>query len=224
MLRGRARCLACAIAIVTLAAGGTSAAAPVSTLMPPTTVVFRSIITPRKLPTRRAAPVSLALSERIGNRDGSHPPALQELKLDLDRHLGLSVKGLPTCPGPLNESGPRTRSPAICADSKIGSGTMEVEVAFPELQPVRIKGLVTVYNGGFNEGRTKFWVYTYLPAPVTGAILVPFEVRRDLQGIYGWEGLVRVPKIANGAGSITTCASGSMRASSRLAARRGRLR
>jgi len=80
---------------------------------------------------------------------------------------------------------------------------MEVEVAFPELQPVRIKGPVTVYNGGFSEGRTKFWVYTYLPAPVTGAILVPFEVRRDLQGIYGWEGLMRVPKIANGAGSIT---------------------
>ena len=128
----------------------------------------------------------------------------KSFKLDLDRHLSLSVEGLPRCRGPLNESGPRTEYPAVCRDAKVGGGTLEVEVAFPEQQPVRISGRITVYNGGFRDGRIRFWLYAYLPAPVTGAILMPLEIRRGGHGIYGWTGELQVPKIANGAGSITS--------------------
>jgi hypothetical protein len=48
-----------------------------------------------------------------------------------------------------------------------------------------------------------FLLYTYLTAQVTGSIATPLEVRRRAQGAFGWEGRLMVPKIANGAGSVT---------------------
>jgi len=158
---------------------------------------------PMALPAQRRAPVSFALSERIATPDGSHPAALRELVFDLDRHLGPSVKGLPSCPPPFGGRQPRTPTLEKCEEARIGTGTFEVEVAFPEQQPVRITGGLSVYNGGVEDGRTIFWLYVLLPAPVTGVVLVPLEVRRVSHGIYGWTGKVKLPKIANGAGSMT---------------------
>jgi len=195
-----------AIAIAVLffvLAGAAFGAGPVSVPLPSVQTVFSARLTPDQLPARGRASVSLELTEAIGTPDGSHPPALHELGLELDRHWGLSVKGVPVCPGPLNESGPRTGISAICEDSKIGSGSIEAEVAFPEQQPVRTGGQVVVYNGGVRGDRTKIWVYAYFSAPATGAILMPLQVRRDSNGIYGWTGTLSVPKIANGGGSIT---------------------
>lgn len=169
----------------------------------PTEAVFRATFTPTRLPARETKPISLALAETIENQDGSHPPALQELQLDLDRHLGLSVKGLPTCPRVPGGRQSREKPYERCEDAKVGSGVVEVEIAFPEQTPVRIRGKLSVYNGGFSKGRTMFWLFVYLPAPVTGGILMPLEIRRGGHGRYGWTGKLEIPKIANGAGSIT---------------------
>jgi len=185
-------------------AASASAAATISLLPPSVETVFRGTVTPSKLPARGRAPVSLRLAEAIGKQDGSHPPALQELDVELDRHLGLSVEGLPRCGAPLQEHGPRTGTVVKCEDAKVGAGTIEVEVAVSEQQPVRTSGQVYVYNGGVSKGRTRFWLYTFISAPVAGSILMPLDVRRDNNGVYGWKGVLTVPKIANGSGSVTS--------------------
>lgn len=196
--------LSSGVALAALVATTLTSAAPI-VIEPPGTVEaqFRVSFRPNALPAGRH-PVSLALSEQVATRDGSHPPALQELQVELDRHLALSVKGLPICPRTLNSSGPRTDTIAKCEDAKVGSGTMEVEVAFPEQQPVRITGRVSVYNGGFSGGRTTLWAYTLLPAPVTGIVLEPLEFRRGSHGRYALKGSLALPKIANGAASLTS--------------------
>jgi hypothetical protein len=172
-------------------------------LSTPTEAVFRASVAPSRLPADEAAPASLLLTERIGKPDGSHPPAVQELQLDLDRHLGLSVKGLPRCGPLLQESPVREGVLKQCEDAKVGSGNVEVEVAFPEQQPVRIHGRVIVYNRGAWGGSTRFLLYTLLPAPVVGVISMQLAVRREKLEPYGWKGVLTIPKIANGAGAIT---------------------
>jgi hypothetical protein len=166
-------------------------------------VSFRTTVTPRRLPAHQLAPVSLHLAETIANADGSHPPPLQDLRLDLDRHLGLSVKGLPSCPRSSGGRQSRQNPFESCEEAKMGSGIVELEVAFPEQAPVRISGQLNLYNGGFREGRIVFWMFVYFPAPVTGGILMPLELRQGDHGRYGWVGEIDIPKIANGAGSIT---------------------
>jgi hypothetical protein len=90
-----------------------------------------------------------------------------------------------------------------CEEAKVGSGTADVMVSFPAQQPVGATGRVSVYNGGVNDGHTTFWIYSLVPGPVTGAILMPLDVRRDDKGFYGWNGLLKLPEIANGYGAVT---------------------
>lgn len=208
MFRGKRRsCIGVygigSVALFLTLGGGAYATTPVSVPLPTLKTMFSSTVTPRQLPARGRAPVSLKLAETIGTLDGSHPPALQEVDLGLDRHLGLSVDGLPVCRPPLQEHGPREGILPQCEDAKVGSGTIEVEVAFPEQQPVRINASVNVYNGGRVDGHTTFRLYTFFPAPVTGAIIASMEIHRRVEGIYGWKGTLSMPKIANGAGSVT---------------------
>jgi hypothetical protein len=187
---------------LTVGISAASASGDVSLLLP-IEAVFRTSFAPAKLPAHEEAPVSLLLTEGIGQPDGSHPPPLQELQLDLDRHLELSVKGVPHC-GPLLQERPvREGVLEQCEDAKVGSGTVEVEVAFPEQRPVRTHGRVIVYNSGAWGGSTRFLLYALIPAPVTGTISMQLRVWREKLAPYGWKGVLTVPKIANGAGSIT---------------------
>lgn len=191
--------------LAAVAAGaGASGSATGDDLVSDVQTTFTSHISPSGLPAGRdSAPVRLALSERVQSLAGAHSPPLRELNLDLDRHLGLSVEGLPRCGPLLHESPTREEALAQCEEAKVGSGTLWVEVAFPEQVPVQISGQVNAYNFGVHDGRTMFLLYAYLPAPVTGVIPGQLKIRRRAQGVFGWEGKLTMPKIANGAGSVT---------------------
>lgn len=202
-MRGKTTSIGVLGAALIVLLASTAAASDSNLLPPPTEAVFRLGLTPGNLPARKAAPVSLVLAEKIANRDGSHPPALQELRVGLDRHLGLSVKGLPSCPQPLGGRQSRRNPFEECEEAKVGSGIVKLDVAFPEEAPMQVSGRLSVYNGGVREGRTMFWLFVYLPAPVTGGVLMPLEIRRGGHGRYGWIGELEIPKIANGAGSVT---------------------
>ena len=54
-------------------------------------------IFPSKLPRHESAPVSARLEGEIGTRDGSHPPALRTIDLDVDRTIEVDALGLPVC-------------------------------------------------------------------------------------------------------------------------------
>lgn len=207
MFRGKRRrftdahALLCAVFFFALV-GGAYAARPVSVPLPTVRAMFSGRLTPDKLPARGQAPVSLNLAETIETLDGSHPPALQELGIELDRHLGLSVNDVPVCT-PHSSRQQREEVISQCEDAKVGSGTLSVEVAFPEQVPVAISGRISVYNFGVHDGQTIFLLYTYLPAPVTGVISTQLKIHRRVDGIYGWKGTLSMPKIANGAASVT---------------------
>ncbi len=158
---------------------------------------------PAELPAHERAPVSLALTERIRSQDGSRPSALQELEVELDRHLAFSVKGLPRCPAPLRSRQSRTETLPQCEKAKVGSGAVLVDVAFLEEPPVQVRGTLSIYNGGVRDRRTTFWLYTYLPAPVAGTILAPLRFRRETRGPFGSSGALTMPKIAGGYASVT---------------------
>ncbi|HET7454201.1 MAG TPA: hypothetical protein VFJ76_01655 [Solirubrobacterales bacterium] len=224
MFRGKRRRFTSVLFLVVLAGLlGSAPAAPAITLLPPSVeAIFSDRLSPDKLPAHGRAPVTLNLTETIRKEDGSHPPPLQELDLDLDRHLGLSVKGLPRC-GPHSTRQQREEAISRCEDAKVGSGTLGVEVAFPDQVPIEISGHVSVYNFGLHDGRTRFLLYTYLHAPVTGVISAPLEFRRRAHGVFGWEGVLRMPKIANGAGSVTFLGLGFRRGIFSAGCPRGKL-
>lgn len=150
---------------------------------------------PIPAPSEGRIPVSLRLANSIWTDDGTHPPAATEVRFALDKQLRLDMAGVPICK-PASRI-PRDQTP--CDEGKVASGRIQLEVQFPEQQPMRVLGDATAYK----TGPRSMTVFAFLPAPVTGMLLVPVTISRGGSGIYGFEVTASIPKAAGGSGSLT---------------------
>jgi hypothetical protein len=160
-------------------------------------------ISPTKLPKHGSAPVSARIDGEIMTRDGSHPPALQDLEADIDHTIEVDAVGLPTCKESQLEASSSATARKVCGDAIVGSGTTEVEVAFPEQKPFRATGPLLLFNGGVHGGTTTVFLHAYVDVPAPTAVIVRATVTRIHQGRYGLLLKAHVPRVAGGAGSAT---------------------
>ncbi|MET0557346.1 MAG: hypothetical protein ABW065_01565 [Solirubrobacterales bacterium] len=160
-------------------------------------------IFPSVLPKHGGAPVSARLEGEIGTLDGSHPPAVETIALDVDRTIELDARGLPTCRFGQIQSRETFLAKRACRDAIIGSGEAEVEVAFPEQAPFAAKGPIVLFNGGVHGGTTLVYVHAYVAVPAPTAIVTTAELTDVDRGRFGLHIDARIPPIAGGAGSVT---------------------
>jgi hypothetical protein len=160
-------------------------------------------ISPSKLPKHESVPVRARIVGEIGTLDSSHPPALQTIALDVDRTIQVNAVGLPTCRLGQLEARATAVAKSACADAIVGSGSAEVEVAFPEQRPFSAKGAVVLFNGGVHGRTTLVFIHAYVAVPAPTAIVATAKVTRIHRGRFGLHIAARIPKIAAGSGSIT---------------------
>lgn len=160
-------------------------------------------ISPTKLPKHGGAPATAQIIGDIATTDGSHPPALQQLEAYVDHTIEVDAVGLPTCrEGQLKATSSATAR-KVCGDALIGSGSAEVEVAFPEQTPFRSTGPLLLFNAGVHGGTTSVLLHAYVDVPAPTAVIVRAKVTRIHRGRYGLYLQAHIPKIAGGAGSAT---------------------
>jgi hypothetical protein len=166
-------------------------------------VRFWASVMPKALPVRDAAPAWLTLTKKIRTADGAHPPALQELRIDLDRDVSLDSRGVPTCQQGFRDSKRHSRGwyERRCIDAQVGHGLVDVEVRFLDQPPLGIRSRIHIYNGGTRRGRVTFYVFMYFKAPITGAVVATAKSKVIAGG--GTRIAIKFPMIGNGAGSIT---------------------
>lgn len=150
---------------------------------------------PIPAPAEGRMPVSLRLVNSVWTDDGSHPSAATEVRFELDKQLRFEMGDIPTCK-PTSRI-PRGQSP--CDEGKVASGRIQLEVQFPEQQPMRVLGDATAYK----TGPRSLTIFTFLPAPVTAMLFVPVTISRGASGIYGLGATASIPKAAGGYGSLT---------------------
>lgn len=160
-------------------------------------------IAPAKLPRHAKAPITARLNGEVTTRDGSHPPALRSADVEIDKTIGIDAVGLPTCKVGQIQSRPSVAAKNACGNAIVGSGTAEVEVAFPEQTPFRSTGPVLLFNGGVQGRATIVLLHAYVNVPAPTAIVTKATVTRIQRDRYGLEIAVKVPQIAGGAGSVT---------------------
>lgn len=157
---------------------------------------------PARLPKSRLAPIHLNVGGRIRTADGSHPPALEQMVVEVDRNATIDARGLAVCrPVPLAAG--RTAVPDPCKGTRVGEGEMEFEVALPESAPFTAKSHVVAFNGGKRDGVTTVLVHGYLPSPVSSAVMIRVKVTKAHHGSYGTKLVAKIPPVASGAGSMT---------------------
>jgi hypothetical protein len=166
-------------------------------------IVDNGGIFPSKLPRHESVPIKARLKGKIGTLDGSHPPAVQTVTLDVDRTIGVDAASLPTCTKGKLVATSTAAAKRTCASAMLGSGTGEVEVEFPEQAPFSATGPVLLFNGGVQGGVTTVLVHTYVSVPAPTAVIVVAKLTPIHQGRFGLRIDAQIPRIAGGAGSIT---------------------
>lgn len=161
-------------------------------------------VMPMKLPRGERQPVALELLGRVATTDGTHPPALREMTLELDRDFAIDLKGVPVCrPAPQYDMRrPPGELRQRCRSSIVGGGKVDLEIAFPEQHPIQEQSAVTIYNGGLRNGAQTLHAYVLIHVPVPAEIVFTIEIKRVRQGPYGSQAVVEIPVIAGGSGSL----------------------
>lgn len=158
-------------------------------------------ISPQKLPRHQQVPITAQLHASIATKDGSHPPAAQQLTIDFDRTLKLDAKGLPSCSAGKLEARTTVEVKRACSAAIVGSGKAKVEVAFPEQKPFTATGPLVAFNGGVHGGTTLLFFHAYLDVPAPTAVVVETRITRERKGRYDMHTVTKIPPIAGGAGS-----------------------
>jgi hypothetical protein len=160
-------------------------------------------ISPEKLPQHRQAPIAGHIHGRFSTKDGSHLPAIDRLTVDFDRTLQVNAKGLPSCSAADLTARGTASAKRVCSDAIVGSGSGEVEIAFPEQAPIMVKTPLVAFNGGVHGGKTLLFVHAYITVPTPAAVVAEAQITKVNDGHYGMHTVTKVPRIAGGAGSVT---------------------
>lgn len=162
-------------------------------------LTFGGTTSPTKLPKTRYAPVKATIFGKIATSDGTHPSALRETVVDIDKDVKLTVTGLPVCkPGQL-EARNTAAAKRVCGATTLGSGIAHAEIAFPEQNPIKVTSPITVFNGGGNSRSSKLLIHTFLTVPVPAAIVTQVTIKKKGTGVHA---VAKVPVIAGGSGSV----------------------
>lgn len=160
-------------------------------------------IFPSTLPKHGSAPITARIIGEISTLDGSHPPALRSVDLEVDRTIDVDAVGLPVCRAGQIQARDTATAKRACGDAIVGSGKGEVQVSFPEQAPFSATGPVVLFNGGVQGRTTLIFLHAYVAVPAPTAIVTRAKVTRIDRGRFGLQIEAEIPRIAGGAGSVT---------------------
>jgi hypothetical protein len=196
-----------AIAIATLAlVAVASAEKPISVQAGGALLRVNDGYSPKAVSRTVPTPVAFNFSASIRTADGTHPPALNRLRLELDKDGAIDVRGLPTCNPKIQYQSTR-RLEEACAEAIVGSGQASFEIAFPEptgSNPVPADGRMVILNGGVQGPVTTLYARTDISVPTPAAIVFTIKIRKPPGAHTGSEALISIPKVAGGSGSLTS--------------------
>lgn len=163
------------------------------------TIDGSSGVTPKALSKSKYTPVAFTAAGSVRTLDGTQPPPLKEVLLDA-QNSAVNVKGYPSCTSGALQARDTAAVKKACPDAIIGTGVTTIAVKFPEQNPIPAKSPLLVFNGGTSGGTTTFYIHAYLTQPITTAVVTTVKIKKSGSGI---KSVTTIPKIANGAGSVT---------------------
>jgi hypothetical protein len=189
------------LALLLIAVGALAAAAAAEVVQSGhVRVVFHAQFAPHSLPRERPAPISVEVEGLISTTDGSQPPALKKLRLELTSAGRIDTVGLPSCRGAQLQTTSSELALRRCGPAQVGRGKFQARLQFTG-RPTLVDGRALVFNGPV-DGRPGMFIHIYISQPVEVTLVIPLKIRRT-GGRFGTVLTTTVPKLAGGVGSIT---------------------
>jgi hypothetical protein len=165
-------------------------------------VRFNAEFTPHALPRETPAPIEVTIKGAVSTSDGSHPPPLQWLEVELNRSGRLYTTGLPSCSPSLLQSTSSEEANTRCGRALVGHGSFSADIVLGATKPVTSTGMILAYNGR-RAGKPALLFHFFGDDPVRFTLVVPLRIGHRKDGAFGTVLRARIPKLANGFGSIT---------------------
>jgi hypothetical protein len=163
-------------------------------------VNFQADFAPTSLPRERPAPITVTVGGRISTTDGSHPPPLRRMRIELNSAGRIESRGLPACTSPLLQSTSTSAAATRCHAAQVGTGTFQAQLPLSG-RPLTVDGRALVFNG-IVDGRAGMLIHVYIATPVRVTLVIPLKISHR-PGQFGTVLSTKVPTLAGGFGSIT---------------------
>ncbi len=161
-------------------------------------LTFGGTVSPKAMPKKNYVPVKTNIFGKIKTTDGTHPSALREVVVDIDKDVKINAKGFPACSAQKLNARNSNAARKVCGKSILGQGISHVEIEFAEQKPIIVTSPLTVFNGGESGGKVKLLIHIFITVPVPAAVVTEVTIQRKGTGIHS---IAKVPRVAGGAGS-----------------------
>lgn len=190
-----------AFALIALAAGATLAAAEV-TQKGTVRLSVSGEMSPSRLPREGAAPISVSVGWQIATTDGTPPPKLKTLKIEINRAGHFDLTGLPTCPYDKIQPATSSRALANCRSALVGRGKFSALVALAGQESYVASGQMLVFNG-LEGGKPVLLGQIYSATPFSNSFVIVFKLSEIARGRYGNALTATIPPALRAWGSLT---------------------
>jgi DNA-binding beta-propeller fold protein YncE len=165
-------------------------------------VRVESKLSPRNLPREGSAPVGVSIGWNVATTDGSAPPKLQQLQIEINRHGHFDAVGLPVCPIGKIQPASSARALANCRSALVGEGKFSAEVSIGSQEPYEAGGRLLVFNGE-RHGKPVLLGQIYSPHPFATSFVIVFGIEKRVHGAYGTTLSATLPKQLLNWGNLT---------------------
>jgi hypothetical protein len=187
------------LALLLTVAGALAAVARAETIQSgDVRVAFQAGFAPKALPRERPAPITVDFEGRISTTDGTHPPALDKLLIELNSAGVIDTRGLAKCATAALQATSSDLALARCRPALVGKGTFVAQL--PVERNLLVGGRALVFNGTV-DGGPGMLIHIYVSEPVRLTLVIPIKVSPQA-GRFGTVLRTTVPRLAGGSGSI----------------------
>ena len=159
-------------------------------------------LSPKKLPRKGVAPISVSVGWNASTTDGSPLPKLKKIRIEINRHGRFEQTGLPTCPYNRIQPASSSRALANCREALVGQGSFSADIALKGQEPYATKGRLLVFNGE-KGGKPVLFGQIYSPYPFATSFVIVFKVQKLGKGTYGTALSATLPKALASWGNLT---------------------
>jgi hypothetical protein len=180
------------------------AAASVVTQQDNLRVSVEGKLSPKKLPRKGSAPISVSVGWDISTTDGASPPSLRKLRIEINKNGRFETEGLPTCPYSKIQPATTKRALSNCKSALVGRGSFSANISLKgqEGESYDAKGQLLVFNGE-EKGKPVLFGQIYSASPFATSFVIVFKVSKIRKGDYGTALTTTLPASLRGWGDLT---------------------
>lgn len=159
-------------------------------------------LSPAKLPREGRAPVAVSIAWKVATRDGTEPPPLKELQIEINRNGILDPTGLPTCAYAKIQPASTQRALKNCRPSLVGTGSFAAIVGLEGQEHSLTSGRMVIFNSK-RGGKPVLYGQIYSGYPFAHSFVILFKVDKHRQGPYGTTLTAVLPASLRAWGNLT---------------------